>query len=139
MNRITYRALLGVLLIGTFFMAAHSHQGMGGDKLLLGQEGFFTLKTETKFGDTVLKPGNYQLQHVIDGQGHSFTFVDVDAFRASLSGQNPAATIYAVKCGIEPLKSKVQKTAVTIAPDGGVPRITKIEIKGENVAHTIPK
>lgn len=40
-----------------------------------------------------------------------------------------------VKCGLEPLGKKVQNTAVYINSECGIPRIPRIEIAGENVAH----
>lgn len=40
-----------------------------------------------------------------------------------------------IKCKIEPLNQKVQQTAVTISTEGGVRRVTRIEVAGENVAH----
>jgi hypothetical protein len=40
-----------------------------------------------------------------------------------------------VECKLEPLNAKVKRTQVVFAEEHGAKRITRIEIRGENVAH----
>jgi hypothetical protein len=140
MNRVTYGVLLAVLLIGTVFVdvsfAADHQHATAGEKLMIGKQGTVSLSTDTKFGDTVLKPGEYVVQHAVEGEGHIFTFVNVATY-TSTQAENPSSTgnAYAAKCSIEPLQAKVRRTTVTTVPDGAGRRITRIEIKGETVAH----
>lgn len=42
-----------------------------------------------------------------------------------------------VKCRLEPMSAMASQTAVTVSTQGGVRRITRIEIQGENVANVL--
>lgn len=142
MNRASYKILLAVLLIGTVFVAVsfaanHDHHAMAGDKLVVGQQGTVLLEKPTKFGDYTLQPGEYVVQHAVEGQGHILTFVNMATWASIQAGNPSTGNAYAVKCEMEPLPTKVRKTTITTVPDGNGRRITRIEIKGENVAHTL--
>lgn len=102
-----------------------------------GKKGDIVLSETTQVGDITLKPGHYLLQHrVSDGQ-HFVKFTELEMSR----GRHPdGATTGAkdageVKCTVQPLKEKVTQTAVYIDTAGGVRKVTRIEVAGENVTH----
>lgn len=101
-----------------------------------GKKGDIVLSQETKVGDVVLKPGHYQIQHRVSGSDHFVRFI---AFKGhtTIMSPNPAtpADVGEIKCSVEPLAKKSAHTAVHVTDEGGVRKITRVEIGGENVAH----
>ena len=102
-----------------------------------GKKGDIVLSQITQIGDITLKPGHYLFQHrIADGQ-HFVKFTELQMAR----GRHPdGATIGAkeageVKCTVQPLKKKVTQTAVYVDTVGGIRKVTRIEVAGENVAH----
>ncbi len=119
-----------LFLARTFTMAADQEQ-----VLKVGQKGGITLSTETKAGDLTLKPGSYMVQHRVEGSDHFVHFTErtkeYPYYRSGLPKAHPGE----VKCRLEPLKAKASQTTVHLMKEDGVMRVTKIIIRGENVAH----
>ena len=109
------------------------------NKLVIGKQGWVTIKSATKFGGTVLKPGTYSIEHERVGGTHLVTLQQLGDPNLALqySDQAFVGQPVSVPCELETLPARVKKTVVTIVPDGTGQRITKIEIKGENVAHEL--
>ena len=119
-------------------------------EITVGQKGDVTLTTETMIGDISLKPGRYYMEHRVEGslrprrvEGHYIHFTEVTAeehqrrkaVRDAISGHvisHPGE----IECQVEALKKPASKTTIYTIMDGAVPRITRIEIAGESVAHT---
>ena len=104
----------------------------------VGKKGEMMFNQETKIGDITLKPGHYQMQHRIDSTDHMFHFTELKGVHRSpylLSAPTGEAHPGEVRCRLESLTAKASQTAVFVDTEGGVRRITKIEIRGENVAH----
>lgn len=101
-----------------------------------GKKGDIIISEETKVGDTMLKPGHYEIQHRDSGSDHFVRFV---AFRghSTITSSNPATPVDAgdIKCSIEALPKKSDQTEVHTTTDGGMPKITRVIIRGETVAH----
>ena len=104
----------------------------------VGKKQDIEFTVETLVGEMRLKPGRYVLQHRVDGSDHFVHFTEVTtAFPAS--GTGVGATMAhpgEVKCGLEALDEKVKQTAVYTTREGEARRVTKVLIRGENVAHT---
>ena len=95
---------------------------------------------EMKIGSETLAPGVYRLQHRSEGQDHSIQF-------SRLGGVSPRSYTWVVaapggakkagqaSCRVEPLDQKVDKTSVYSRKENGAERVTKILVRGENVAH----
>lgn len=90
----------------------------------VGKKGQIVLDKETKVGDATLMAGTYQIQHRVEGADHIVVF-------NSRMGMKPIE----VKCKLEPLQKKASETAMFLNTADGGPRIVRIEIAGENVAH----
>ena len=104
----------------------------------VGKKGEVMLDQETQVGDLTLKPGHYQMQHRVDGEDHMIHFTELKGVHRNPSYQSsPTGTAHPgeVKCRLEPMNAKASETRVTLSTEGGVRRITRIEIQGENVAH----
>lgn len=123
--------VLLVLLAATFAVAGQT------ESIKVGKKGDITLSKETKVGDVTLKPGHYQMQHRVVGTDHMIHFTELKGMDNPYYPAGPTGVAHPgeMKCRLEPMATKASKTAVYVEDEGGVRRITKIEIRGENVAH----
>ena len=130
-----------VVLILQFGVAAFAQQTE--NKLLkVGKQDDITLTSVTKLGALTLEPGHYILRHrTIDGK-HAVHFVSFVPYggetghgRTYYPAGYGAAEAGELECQVEPLKTTVRRTQVFFAEEDGTKRITRVEIKGENVAH----
>ena len=104
--------------------------------LKLGKRGDVTFKAETAIGDVKLKPGRYFLQHTVAGDEHFVHFTEVTKPLGKNAGGFPVSHPGDIKCRLEPLDRNARQTIIIYAAtEGGTQRITRIVIKGENVAH----
>ncbi len=80
---------------------------------------------------------HYQMQHRVDGSDHMIHFVELKGMHNPSHPGGPTGTAHPreVKCRLEPMSTKASQTVVTMSTEGGLRRITRIEIRGENVAH----
>jgi hypothetical protein len=116
--------VLSLLAAGTLMAQGRQSQ------IIVGKTGVFTLPSVTKVGTLTLQPGRYLLQHRDERRGgHTMHFVGF-----SSRGIEPSQR-FEQKCKVEPLPAKATRTRIFLAKANGEERITKIEIKGENVAH----
>ena len=120
--------ILALGMVGTAYGTEHKGK-------TFGKTGEITLTTKTKIGGVALKPGSYLVRHRVEGTSHRIHF-------SWLKGaSNPLAPVQVVEwpvevaCRVEPMGAKASSTALFLSYDSGVPRITRIEIKGERVAH----
>jgi hypothetical protein len=131
-------AALGCLLLWTVTVSASPAQKE--HALKVGKKGEVTLTLQSKVGDIVLPPGTYVVQHRVSDGDHFVRFVELKQ-----GGVQPATELpYSytekdkageVKCRVEPAAGRVKYTAVYTVTEGGVVRITKVEIRGEDVVH----
>ena len=131
MKRVVLFTTMFLLLIGSALTV------VAADTVIkVGKKGDIQISQDTKIGDVTLKPGHYQIQHRVSGSDH---FVQFTAFKGhdSVRSWGPASPQNAgeIKCQIEPLVSKAKTTEVLTTKEAGVPRITRVVIQGENVAH----
>lgn len=77
----------------------------------------------------MLRPGRYTFQHRVEGEGHFVHFTELGGTAKAHPGE--------VSCRLEPLGAKAKRTAVYTSTEGGITRITKIVVAGENVAHLL--
>jgi len=107
--------------------------------LKVGKKGEITLTQQTKVGDRVLEPGTYVIQHRVSGNEHFVRFVELKQVetwdpesRYTYTEHNNAGEI---GCRVEPATGPIKDTTASIVTTGGVQRITKVAIKGEDVLH----
>jgi hypothetical protein len=117
---------------GSASAAQHEHT------LKVGKKGEVTFDKETRVGDLTLKPGRYFFQHRVEGEDHFVHFTQVTEehpYGGAGGGGVPIAHPGEVKCKVEPLSKKVEATTPELVTEGGVNRVTRVEVAGENVAH----
>lgn len=133
-NNVLAMSALLVLLLGAFSLpllaqhherqgAQHQEQGM----IHVGKKGEITLSSPLRVGETMLKPGKYVFQHVVEGDDHVLVF-------KTATGQEAAR----LKCRLESLGEKAKETALyTRAGDGGERILDAVRVQGEDVKHVI--
>lgn len=130
-------ATLGCLLLWTLAAAAAPAQKE--HALKVGKKGEITLTQQTKVGNMVLQPDTYVIQHRVSGGNHFVRFVELKQVEAQSTEGNYTYTEQdkagEIKCRLEPAAGPIKETSAYTVTDGGVVRITKVEIKGENVVH----
>ncbi len=135
-------ALLGSLFAAPLAMAAQHRHGaspadthedmqtpepkkagpMKGETVIkVGKSGDVKFTEDTLVGETRLLPGMYLIQHRVHGADHVVHF----------EGRTTAN----VRCRLEALEAKASVTQVHTTQTDGVSRVTKVLIRGENVAH----
>ena len=144
----TWIAVMGALLLGSAALTAAQHEHKT-TELAVGPKGEVTFTAETRIADITLKPGRYYIQHRVEGTvqprrvaGHYIHFTEVtpkehqrrQAVRDAL--EYTVAHPGEIQCDLEELGRKASKTTVFTTTEDGMRRITRIEIAGENVAHT---
>ena len=107
--------------------------------LKVGKKGDIVFTEATQIGNITLKPGHYSFQHrVADGQHFvEFTELQMVQGRHSTGQLIGAKQAGEIQCTLEPLKEKATQTAVYAEMTGGVRKVTRIEVAGENVAHIL--
>lgn len=118
-------AMLAMMLwlAGNSVIAAQHEQIM-----TVGKKGEVSFDTETKIGDLTFEPGRYRLQHRVDGSEHYVHFEPL----MGTSHKNRSGDL---KCTLETLSTKASRTELYTSKEDGARRVTKVVVKGENVAH----
>lgn len=133
-------AALGCLLLWTVTAtAAPAHKDHA---LKVGKKGEITLTRQTKVGNKVLQPDTYVIQHRVSGGNHFVRFVELKQVEAQPINAEQSPYTYTeddkageLKCRLEPAAGPIKETTAYTMSDGGVVRITKVAIKGEDVIH----
>ena len=120
------RGALLALLLGVFsvpLLAQDKHQGM----IHVGRKGEAKFTSVMRVGETVLKPGTYFFQHIVEGEDHVVIF-------KTASGEEAVR----LKCRLEPLGQKARRTALYTHVGGGSEKILDaVAVRGEVVRHVI--
>lgn len=124
LNRIWLSLFLAIALV-MFYAGGSAMAGEHDHGIKTGKKGETTFKSPTKIGDFLLEPGRYKFQHRADGGSHFVHFTSLKSRKDSVD----------VECKLEPLNSKSKYTGVTVIDEGGIRRVTRLQVRGENVAH----
>ena len=109
--------------------------------LKVGKKGDVEFRVQTVVGEMKFKAGRYLLQHRVDGDAHFVHFTEISKgrpqghARVGYGRDAPLAHPGEVQCRLEPLDEKVSTTAIYAVQEGEASRVTKVFIRGENVAH----
>ncbi len=109
-------------------------------ELTVGKSDDVSFAKEVRVGEVTLKPGKYRVQHRVEGADHFVHFETLatatpSAHKTATGMAVPAGEAGEVKCRIEPLGAKVQETTLHLLNEQGGKRLTRVLIRGENVAH----
>ena len=126
-------AMLILLLAAVSLPALAQHE----DMVRIGKKGVVPIDTPVRVGDVLLKPGRYQIQHVMEGQDH------VIVFKKLLHARPPEYVETAsekgttrLKCTVKPLGEKAKYGLIRLGKNAaGEKTIEEVQIQGENVTH----
>ncbi len=134
----------GMLSLPILAQDHKGHEGMAGHKamgkdVIIGKKGQVHFATQVKAGDTVLKPGMYQVQHVMEGSDHVIVFNEVGMTAGYKMGNTPLGKEVArIKCKVEPVTKKVSNTQITLRTNAaGEKEIAEVQVAGEAFKHLI--
>ncbi|MBI4454379.1 MAG: hypothetical protein HY644_00600 [Acidobacteria bacterium] len=100
-----------------------------------GKKEQIILTSEVRVGDTLLKPGDYQIQHVFEGKDHVMVFTELVGPRSYLSPR-PGKEAARAKCTFGATDKRIEHTQVSLGLNSsGQTVIKKISIKGEQTEH----
>ncbi len=126
LTSIAAAAVLALIIVPA--AAAAKHQGPGHQREVVmknGKKGEIHLSTTATAGPIVLEPGKYRIQHRVEGARHYVRFEPIG--RVGQAQEVP--------CQLELLDKKAKFTSVSLIAEGGVNRITRVQVKGERSAH----
>jgi hypothetical protein len=128
---------MAVVVTGMLLLSITAASAADEQVIKVGKKGEVMFSQDTQVGDLTLKAGHYQMQHRVEGSDHMVHFTEMKGGHNPYYPSGPTDTAHPgeVKCRLEPMSAKAKQTAVTMSTEGGVHRITRIEIAGENVAH----
>ena len=106
--------------------------------LTIGKKGDIHFTTPVQAGDTVLQPGMYRVQHVVEGSEHFVVFKQMEMPAGYRHGNTPVSPEAAarIKCRIEATSDKIRKTAVSVRTNAaGGKEVAEVDIAGERFKH----
>ena len=116
------------------------HQKRSGNEVIIGKKGVIHTTSALRVGGALLKPGMYQVQHLLEGDNHVITFREIDmryAYREPTMMALPAGAEAArVQCKIEPANKQWKSTTVILRTNTeGEKEVYEVRVRGENVKH----
>jgi hypothetical protein len=110
--------------------------------LKVGKRGEITLTQSTVAAGQTLPPATYIIQHRDSGNDHFVRFLKVVKVEANTSeeGGYPYTerdNVGEIKCRMEPMSEAARETTAYVVIENGVPRITRVAIKGERAQHVL--
>lgn len=123
-----------------FSFSASAQEKKAVPDFTIGNKGAIHFNVPVKAGAEVLKPGMYQLQHVVEGGEHfvAFKVVSMPAGYRHGSTRTAAEASARVKCTVAPLDKKAKRTAITLRTNAsGEKEIAELLIAGESFKHVL--
>ena len=127
-------AIAFILTLGAFGLQLFAQQQ---NDSMVGKAGKFHIGSSVMVGDTLLKSGMYQVQHVTEGANHLIVFRVIRmGYRNNMGNEQLGEEVARVKCRIEPVGQKWKHTRLHIERSGSGDRVVKeVQIAGEDVLH----
>ena len=144
-------SLLLVLSIGLLSLSASAQDKMDkmdgmkmGKKekmeMVIGKKGILNFSSSFRAGDTVLKSGTYQVQHVEEGSDHHIIVLKEVPSGQGYRGGNtiPGKEVARLHCKVKPSEKKWNNTRVMLRTnDKGEKEIAEIHVAGEKFVHKL--
>jgi len=117
---------------------AHHQTASGGD-VITGKQGEVHFTTQVKAGDAVLKPGMYQVQHLMEGSAHVIIFKEMEMPAGYKMGNTSVGKEVArINCKVEPVTQKLNNTKITLRTNAaGEKEIAEVQVAGEAFKHLL--
>ncbi len=136
----TVALLVMTIALLNLAVAAQDHQAHNQKaEVIIGKKGQVHFTQNVKVGTTVLKPGMYQVQHVMESSDHVVIFKEVGMQAGYKHGNTPVGNEVArVNCKIEPVTKSVNNTKITLRTNAaGEKEIADVQIAGEKFKHLL--
>ena len=136
----TFALLTMTIALLNLAVAAQDHQAHHQKaEVIIGKKGQVHFTQNVKVGTTVLKPGMYQVQHVMEGSEHVVIFKEVGMQAGYKHGNTPVGKEVArIQCKIEPVTKSVNNTKITLRTNAaGEKEIADVQIAGEKFKHLL--
>lgn len=134
-NNLFFASAMLIFLVGVFGIPAIARQE---EMAHLGKKGEIRFDSPVRVGDVVLKPGDYQIQHRLEGQDHVIVFRKLlhPPGGRSQGPLVPGKEVTRVKCRVEPLGEKAKHHGIRFGTNvAGEKTVEEVHIQGENVKH----
>jgi hypothetical protein len=139
-SMLTIALLTMVMALLSLVVIAQDHQSHHQkENIIIGKKGEIHFTQNIKAGTTVLKPGMYQVQHVMEGSDHVIVFKAMSMQAGYKHGNTPVGKeVVRIKCKVESLTKAGNKTKITLRTNSaGEKEIAEIEIAGEKFKHIL--
>jgi hypothetical protein len=124
-----------LIVLGTFGFGAYAQNV---EMLYTGKKGVISFSRPVRVGGTLLQPGDYQIQHVMDGQGHVVVFRELETLQPEYPYPFPGKEVARATCRVEPLEKKVGNSGVRLGVNAaGEKFVEEVYIHGERLGHLL--
>ncbi len=141
------KTLLLAMALGAISLSALAQEKMEMGKtekkmeMVIGKKGLLRFNSSFRAGDTLLKSGTYQAQHVEEGGNHIIVLREVPSGQGFRGGNTiPGKEVARLMCDYAPSTKQWKNTTFMLrANDKGEKEIAEIHVAGEKFVHTIHK
>jgi hypothetical protein len=132
-------SVLLVVLVGTPGPLSFAQQK---EVVRAGRKGDLHIASTVRAGDVLLKPGMYEVQRVLEGEGDVIVFTEMKMpgpfEKGRTMNDSVRKEVARVKCKVEPVDQKWKHTRVILRTSAaGEKEMSEVQIKGENVRHLL--
>ena len=108
-------------------------------EMVIGRKGVLDFKTSVRAGDTLLKSGTYQIQHVMEGTQHVLVIREIPSGQGFRRGNTiPGKEVARLMCRFEPSEKKWKNTMIMLLTnDKGEKHISEVHVAGEKFVHLL--
>lgn len=133
-TRLMTTAVALILSIGTIGSQLFAQQT---NALTVGKAGKLHIGSSVMVGNTLLKPGMYQVQHVTEGGNHLIIFRIIRmGYRNSMGNETLGEEVVRAKCRTEPVGQRWKHTKLHLERSGSGQRaVREVQIAGEDVLY----
>lgn len=132
---VTASIFLLILSLGIFSLSVPAQK----QEMVVGKKGLLDFHTSIRAGDNLLKPGTYQVQHVMEGAHHVLVIREVPAGQGFRRGNTiPGKEVARLMCRFEPSEKTWKNTMLMLRTnDKGEKEISEIRVAGEKFIHLL--
>ncbi len=133
-RRLITTAIALILSLGAFASQLFAQQT---NASLVSKAGKLHIGTSVMVGNTLLKPGMYQVQHVTEGEKHLIIFRIIRmGYRNNMGNETLGEEVVRLQCRMEAVGQTWKHTKLHVERSGSGERVVKgVQIAGEAVLH----
>jgi hypothetical protein len=123
--------MLALINMAVFSQENQSHHPK--TEIINGKKGEIHLTENVRVGTIIVKPGMYQVQHVMEGSDHVVVFKEVGMQAGYRHGNTPIGKEVArANCKVEPVAKSAKNTKITLRHNAvGEKEIVDVQVAGD--------